>query len=191
MRPLYPAMALMILLLCFLPSVQVVQAADDLRYLYQWKDDQGVVNMADDLDKVPPKYRSRTTRMLQPGAGKEELDREETRERSKPEHIDTGAARDQEEQQKAEWHQRMMDARGRLAETEERLQRAELEFKAFQEKHGAGLYGYTPSDQVELDRLNEEVRSAQKDREEARNIIENGIPEEARKSGVPPGWLRE
>jgi len=85
----------------------------------------------------------------------------------------------------------MLDARRRLAGIEERLQQTEKKLKALQEKYGFGLYGYPPEDQEELDQLTQEADTARRDRDDVRNVIENVLPEEARKAGVPPGWLRE
>jgi hypothetical protein len=35
------------------------------------------------------------------------------------------------------------------------------------------------------------MKEVQKQIDEARNMVDVVIPEEARKAGVPPGWLRE
>lgn len=178
--------------LWLLLSGQAVQAADDLRYLYQWKDDRGVVNLTDSLDKVPPKYRSQATQLPQPGAGKEEQRREETRDKVQSQDIDAGASQDQEEIMKAEWQQRMHDAKRRLAEAENRYSRIELRKNELASKTGSSGAAL-PSQELlsEMNRLEGEMVSARMDAEKARNEVEVTIPDEARRAGIPPGWLRE
>ncbi len=169
-----------------------VQAADDLRYLYQWKDDRGVVNMTDSLDKVPPKYRSRATQLLQPGAGKEEQRREETSERERSQDLDAETPQDQEEIIKAEWQLRVQDAKRRLVDAEERCSRIELRMKELASQMGSSGAAL-PTQEIlsEMTRLEGELVRAKMDAEKARNEVEVTIPDEARRAGIPPGWLRE
>jgi len=97
-----------------------------------------------------------------------------------------------EEAQKAAWQQRMQDARKQLADAEAR--KAQLQKKSdmltYEWKSPSGQ---TTNEQMnaELGRTNAELQRAQRDIDAAKNLIENVIPEEARKAGVPPGWLRE
>ncbi len=188
----YPGMALFAVLLCFLATGTAVQAADDLRYLYQWKDDQGVVNVTDSLDKVPSKYRSRATQLLQPGAGNEEPRREETREGEQSQDHDAGTSQDREEIRKAEWQQRMLDAKRRLTDAEDRYSQIELRRNELATKMGS--YGASMPTQEMLDemhRLEGELAKAKIVLDKARNEVDVVIPDEARKADVPPGWLRD
>ena len=188
----YPGMVLVAALLCFLASGPAVQAADDLRYLYQWKDEQGVVNVTDSLDKVPPKYRSRATQLLQPGAGKEEPRREETQERVQSQDLDAGTAQDQEEIRKAEWQQRMLDAKRRLTAAEDRYGQIEQRRNELASKSGSSGAALPTQEMLdEMNRLEGELARARIDVDRARNEVDVVIPDEARKADVPPGWLRE
>lgn len=178
--------------LWLLLSGQAVQAADDLRYLYQWKDDRGVVNVTDSLDKVPPKHRSQATQLLQPGAGKEEQRREEPRDRVQSQDLDAGASMDRDAFRKAEWEQRMHDAKRRLAEAESRYRRIEQRRNELKSRYGSS--GAALPTQEIIDDMNEldgEMVRAKMDAEKARNEVEVTIPDEARRAGIPPGWLRE
>lgn len=187
-----PGWILFVALPCFLASAPTVQAADDVRYLYQWKDERGVVNVTDSLDKVPPKYRSQATQRLQPGADKEEQRREETREREQSQVLDAGTSQDQDELKKAEWQQRMHDAKRRLADAEDRYSQIELRKNELASKWGASGASLPTQEAInEMNRLEGELVRAKIDAEKARNEVEVTIPDEARRAGIPPGWLRE
>jgi len=176
----------------WLLSGQTVQAADDQRYLYQWKDDRGVVNLTDSLDKVPQKYRSQAKQLLQPGAGKEERSSEETRDRVQSQDLDAGTSQDQDEMKKAEWQQRMHEAKRRLADAEDRYHQIELQKKELASKWGS-FGAALPTQEVlnEMNRLEGELVRAKLDADKARTEVEVTIPDEARRADIPPGWLRE
>lgn len=168
---------------------------DDSRFLYQWTDKQGNVHISDGIEKVPKQYRSRAARIKQGTTGSAETPAPE-RERSLREQEGFGFTQDDvsaenDEDRKLDWQQRMYDARQRMADAEERVRSYSERLKELQEKTGYGLYGYTPEAAAEAARLEEEIQRAQSDLEDARNQIENVIPEQARKAGIPPGWLRE
>lgn len=187
-----PGKVLFVALFFLLASCLAARAADDQRYLYQWKDDRGVVNMTDSLDKVPPKYRSQATRLLQPGAGKEEQRSEETRVGEQPQVRDIGASPDQNESRKAEWQQRMRDARRRLAIAEERYRQIELRKNELASKWGSSGAALPTQEMLnEMNSLDGELARARIDADKARNDVEVTIPDEARRAGIPPGWLRE
>ena len=192
MRSMCFRKGLLLTVLWFLVSGPAVQAADDLRYLYQWKDERGVVNVTDSLEKVPPKFRSKATQLLQPGAGKEEQRRDETREGKQPQDLDAGTSLDQDEIKKAEWQQRMQDARRRLANAEDRYSQIELRKNELASRLGSS--GAALPTQEMLDEMNEldgELARARIDADKARNEVDVTIPDEARRAGIPPGWLRE
>jgi chromosome segregation ATPase len=183
---------MLLMTIWLLPSGQNVQAADDQRYLYQWKDDRGVVNLTDSLDKVPQKYRSQAKQLLQPGAGKEEQSGEETRERVQSQDLDAETSLDQDEIKKAEWQQRMHEAKRRLADAEDRYHQIELQKKELASKWGS-FGAALPTQEVlnEMNRIEGELVRAKLDADRARTEVEVTIPDEARRADIPPGWLRE
>jgi len=188
----YSGIVLIAGLLCFLAYGRDVQAADDLRYLYQWKDDQGVVNVTDNLDKVPPKYRSQATQLLQPGADKEEQRRGDTRKGEQSQNLDAGTSPDRDEIKKAEWQQRMLDAKHRLTAAEDRYSRIEQRRNELMSRSGSSGAALPTQEMLdEMNELNEELAKAKSDADSARNEVEVTIPDEARRAGIPPGWLRE
>jgi hypothetical protein len=185
-------MVLCVALLCFLAHGPAVQAADDPRYLYQWKDDQGVVNVTDNLDKVPPKYRSRATQLLQPGAGTEEQRREDTRKGEQPQNLDAGTSQDRDEIGKTQWQQRMQDARRRLTVAEDQYSQIERHRNELMSRTGSSGAALPTQEMIdEMNELDGDLARARIEVDKARNEVEVTIPDEARREGIPPGWLRE
>lgn len=155
-------------------------------YLYQWTDDRGVVHISDSLGNVPKKYRGKALKI-------EELETKEESAQQQEKAVKPSGAADQDyidAEIKAEWQDRIRAARQRLANAQRRYQ--ELERKRNEEvaKSGASPIGQLEG-RVKAQQMEAEMQQAQKDIDDARNEVENDIPEEARKAGVPPGWLRE
>lgn len=187
----YPRFVLIAGLLCFLAYGSAVQAADDMRYLYQWKDDQGVVNVTDDLEKVPPKYRSKATQLLQPGTDKGEPQSGDAR-KEQPRNVDDGSSLDRDEIRKAEWQQKILDAKNRLMVAEERYGRLEQRKNEILSRTGSSGAALPTQEMLdEMNSLTGELAKAKIDVDNARNEVEVTIPDQARRAGIPPGWLRE
>ncbi len=88
--------------------------------------------------------------------------------------------------------------RGRIMQARETLQRNEVFLQALQTRQNAlyndfrnGAGSYTQQAQVNEDRQKnqQELERVKADVENSRKLVAN-IEEEARKAGVPPGWLR-
>lgn len=157
-------------------------------YLYEWTDEKGAAHITDTLGNVPEKYRSRARRVEvpkkkeQPGALPAQPEISTTPQ-------EQGAPIDDEER-KAEWRRKIGAWKDRLAEDEKRYQELEEERNALIRRWG--VLSYAPPDtKVRVEKIDEEMQAAQKQIDEARQMINVVIPEEARKAGVPPGWLRE
>ncbi len=154
-------------------------------YLYQWIDDQGSVHITDSLGNIPEKYRPTATRMKDTSAPQEPNTGQPQAAPVPSPGNGNGAQPD-----KAQWQHRMKDAKNRLADAESRYrslqqQRADL-FAAWGSPAEAPLANRQQADQID-----QQMQEVQQEIEKARNMIDNVIPEEARKAGVPPGWLRE
>jgi hypothetical protein len=156
-------------------------------FLYQWTDQKGVVHIADGLDKVPKDYREKAIKLNQPkneDAGQEQQVQE-------PSVYPSGAASEAADASaKAAWQQRMRNARQRLASAETRYQQL-----AQRRDELLGSWGGPASGQLagraEADRIEQEMKDVQKEIDQAQNDLDVVIPENARKAGIPPGWLRE
>jgi hypothetical protein len=156
-------------------------------YLYQWMDDKGVTHVTDNLGKVPQKYRNKARQIEE--STENETPAPEQQKITKP--SIGGSEEDREQERKADWQQRMKEARQRLANAERRYQEASKQREEALAKRAGGDVGNIGIKLEEANRLEEEMKNLQKVIDDTRNEIENVIPEEARRAGVPPGWIRE
>ncbi len=181
-----PAAVVVILVAVFIGAAHAQsEGQQPAAYLYQWVDDQGNVHITDSLGNIPEKYRPTATRMKDTGAPQEPST-------AQPQAAPVTPRKGNGEQQpdKAQWQQRMRNAKNQLADAESRYrglqqQRADL-FAAWGSPAEAPLANRQQADQID-----QQMQEVQREIERARDMIDNVIPEEARKAGVPPGWLRE
>ncbi len=196
--------------LCGLVFTAAAAAAGDEQrepaYLYQWTDDRGVVHITDKLNNVPPRYRSRARALEgRPAAAGASGQHAPAPEPYLPEEQRDRALQ-AEEDRKAEWQERLWSARVRLRNAEDQYRALERERDALKEQYGGGtsvitlptgeqmVSGTAAAPQEVLNRISVlEVEMVQVRRriDDERNQVEVVIPDEARKAGIPPGWLRE
>lgn len=158
--------------------------------LYEWKDDKGNVNVVDDVSKVPDKYRSKAKKLGSSGSGNP-IQQQQTQEPAASEESVDKAMQD-EDIRKAEWQQRMHDAKRRLSDADDRYSQIELRKNELGSKFGAsGAVLPTQEMLDEMNRLEGELARAKTEKDKARNEVEVNIPDEARRAGIPPGWLRD
>jgi hypothetical protein len=156
-------------------------------YLYQWTDDKGVVHITDGLGSVPPKYRDKALKMEQTQSDEGEGGQQGQQETFTP--VLPGVE-EIEEEKKAEWQLRIKDAKHRLAEAEQRYRELDQKRMDALGKWGGPASGHREG-AVEAQQIEAEMQTVQKEIDNARHDIDVVIPEEARKAGVPPSWLRE
>lgn len=80
------------------------------------------------------------------------------------------------------WQQRLREARQAVAEARARYETASRDYKRM--RHGHRGRGEPRAE------ARAEIEAARKELEAAEQRLE-ALPEEARRAGVPPGWLRE
>lgn len=155
------------------------------KYFYEWTDDQGGMHIADGLGKVPEKYRSRV-RQRESQQGKEIIIPEPAQR-----NFQSGPSTDSpEEEAKEYWQQRVHDWKKRLSDAEQRYRDLDRErmdlFRAW------GSAAVAPAEnKIKAEQIEQEMKDLEAEINTARKMIETEIPEEARKAGIPPGWLRE
>ena len=157
------------------------------QYLYEWTDSKGGVHITDDLGEVPERYRSKSRKIEIPKGEEVGPEQQVQGATGTPSGI---AAEEQEAASKAAWQQRIRNWKKRLAEAQDRYR--DLDQKRLD---ALGMWGGPASGhregRVEADRIQQEMDKVQLEIDEAKNMIETVIPEEARRAAVPPGWLRE
>lgn len=163
---------------------QPVNKEADKRYLYQWTDSKGTVHITDGLGKIPERYRDKA-RKMESSRG-QEPGPEQLRAETAPD----SDAEEQETEAKAEWRSRMQEWKRRLANAEKERQGLEKERSDLM--HALGAISLAPPEYrlrvVEIDR---QLKDLETEISTAKDMINNVLPDEARKAGVPPGWLRE
>ena len=145
---------------------------------YQWIDEDGGVHLTDDLSKIPKNYRDEAREIP--------MSDEITKPEAAPSRPSDSAAPspssedvDFQGHNRQWWQQRLQDWRGRKASAEQRLAEARDRYNR--------LY----SDHQPLRAVRQEIEQYETDIREADRMLTDVIPDEARKAGVPPGWVRE
>ena len=168
-------------------------AGEEKRFLYQWTDGQGNIGLADDLSKVPEIYRAGARRVQQPGAADPGQDAREIRQQAAEESSqDSESSADADDIKKAEWQQRVHDAKRRVTDAEVRLNDLERRKAELMTQWGGAGAALPPQHVLdEIGKIEADKVQARKDIDKANEEINVTIPDQARKAGIPPGWLRE
>ena len=169
------------------PQAQTGDKEHQNSYLYQWTDDKGIVHITDGLGKVPKQYREKAIKLKQPK--KEDIDQGQQvqQESIYPSGAESEAA---DAVVKRVWQQRMREAKQRLEAAEKRHHELDQRRNELLRSWGGPASGHL-AEPTEVENIDQEIRDVQREIDEARNEVDVVIPEEARKQGIPPGWLRE
>jgi hypothetical protein len=152
--------------------------------LYTWTDDQGHTNITDDIGKVPEKYRGSVGVMEQtPGKGKAGTG-------PKPPEPQPSSAPEDEAAAKAEWQDKIRSWEEKLSAAQDRKRKLEEERAGLFRAWGSPALAPIANRQ-RAEAIDAELLDVQREINEAKNMLDVVIPEEARKAGVPPGWLRK
>jgi ElaB/YqjD/DUF883 family membrane-anchored ribosome-binding protein len=169
---------------------QQAQAGDkELKksFLYQWTDQKGVVHITDGLDKVPKGYRDKAIKLNQP----KNEDADQGQQVQEPSVYPSGTASEAADASaKAAWQQRMRNARQRLADSKSRYQQLAQQRDELLGSWGGPASGHLAG-RIEAEKIEQEMKDVQKQIDEAQKDIDVVIPENARKAGIPSGWLTE
>ncbi len=156
--------------------------------LYKWTDKDGVVHVTDSLEKVPKDYRSKAVRIGEEGSGSSEASQAQSPAPPAPSDHDGG----NDAALKAQWQSRMRDAKRRLQYAEEKFQQLAKQKSDLQAQWGSAGAALPPQSVLdEMKQLDADMANAKTEIDNARDMIDNVIPDEARRAGIPPGWLRE
>ncbi len=162
---------------------------------YYWTDQKGVSYATDDLSKVPEEYRAQALSNKAPDEETTNTTRKEQEQNEsyavpkmkKAKKEQAGAAADQNGRGEAYWRARADGLRERIHELEDDYKLADQQERACVEDHRINYLGKRPDCAS--------IYGAEKSRieralERARKSLEVDLPDEARKSGAYPGWLR-
>ena len=153
--------------------------------LYEWTDSNGGIHITDQPGSVPQQYRSTVRQVKAPPEGEAEPSNQ--RSSSDSGLSDNGQ---KEADLKQAWHQRMQEAKRHLADLEQQYQSLDQKRNEVLGRWGGIASGHL-EDREEADRIEQKMEQVQQEISDTRNQVEVAIPDEARKAGIPPGWLRE
>lgn len=146
---------------------------------YEWTDDAGVIHLTDDVSKIPSKYRGRVQEVTVPDTQPSpENQPSDTPQPSSPSSTRTEDV-DLKGHNKQWWQQRLQEWRGRKATAEQNLAKARDRYNRLYSSHEP------------LGDVRQEIEQYETDIRGADRMIDDVIPDEARKAGAPPGWLRD
>jgi hypothetical protein len=192
-------------------------APDASAQIYKYKKKDGTVVYTDSLAQLPDERRAYYNRLEQErerqrqeqmrSLGKEEFERRENER--KLEELQRQELDEQERQRRAaainavleqiKERQRERDSsqsvwRNKAAEARKKVDGLLAEFNTTQETYQnlatKASFTLLPGQQQEMLELKEKVDKLEKELDLAIEYLEFGLPEEARKAGVPPGWIR-
>jgi hypothetical protein len=171
--------------------------------VYKYVDKKGTVHYTDDPDQLPEPQRSKVLRELEEQIKKEQERRRKLKEQGievpderlppppppPPPHRPHPATNRLEQRKAARkvWEQRGQKARERVAELEEKC--AELKEERDRNKTDSLTFA-RPGAGKRYQKSQAAYENCQKDLKKARNYLNEGLPEQARRAGVPPGWIR-
>lgn len=171
--------------------------------VYKYVDKQGTVHYTDDPDQLPEPQRSKVLQELEEKIRKEEERRRKLKEQGievpderlppappPPQPSRPHPATDRLKQRKAAkkaWKERGRKARELVAELEEKC--AQLQKERDRNKTDSLTFA-RPGAGKRYQKSQAAYENCQKNLKKARNYLTEELPEQARKSGVPPGWVR-
>jgi hypothetical protein len=148
---------------------------------YQWEDGDGTVHLTDDLKKVPQQYR-RQVEKKQAYSPAEQAPLAPSHSRPSVESESTSRQTGDIKGKKwwrdlvRKWEKKRKDAEGRLEELEIEIHLIE---RKMPEKNR----------EKEKTRLSNLMKAARLRRDVAERMLTDGLPDEARRAGVPAEWL--
>jgi hypothetical protein len=181
--------AVVLILLFFLLS-----AAPSFAQVYKWVDEKGGVHFTDDFAQVPEKNRGRVERLgtLEEGvnaksenepASKKKV--EETRPREDPYRDQTGRG-------EAYWKGRVEESMKKLKGAQEKLNDLRVKYNDLTEKFNQSKnQAERNSLRKERDQIKAEIDRYRAEVEEAKNMLDKKIPEEAEMFKAKPEWIKQ
>jgi hypothetical protein len=189
--------------LFFLAALVILPHAPGHAEVYKYVDKKGRVHYTDNPDQLPEPERSRVLRELEEKIKKEQERRRKLKEQGiqvpderlpppRPPQPPPGPhpATDRLEQRHAArkaWEARAQKARARVTKLEEKC--AELKTERDRSRRDSLTFS-RPGAGQRYRKAQAAHQSCQRELKSARNYLDVVLPEQARKAGIPPGWIR-
>jgi len=162
--------------------------------IYQWVDDKGTVHFTDDVSQIPEKYQDQVKKKKTPEEPTPSSPIKSPRDKARPapdaadvEKKDILGRGEEWWRDKAmEWKQKLTKAQkdyavamAALKAKEKELEDAKFKPKSFQRKL---------QDEVKV--LEQKVNEQKRQVDEAKNMLEKGLPKQAEEFRADPNWVR-
>ncbi len=161
--------------------------------IYQWMDEKGTVHFTDDLSLVPERYRNQVQKKKPPKEPslypspqvlkKKEMEKE-PESVSEPKDL-IGRGEEWWRAKAKEWNEKLLNAQKNYETAysawkakEKELEQSKFKSKSFQRKL-----------KTEIKVLEGKVKEWEKQRDEAKNMLEKGLPKEAEEMKADPDWI--
>ncbi len=169
--------------------------------VYRWTDEKGVAHFTDDLTQVPEKYRSQ---VQQQAPSKESTPPQSISPRpvkppTRPE-PQRATPEGQEANQKDAlgrgeewWRAKAREWNGKLTAAQKNYENAYNQWKSKEQELEASKlkpHSIRRKLKAEVDALEEKAKDWEKQMNEAKNMVENVLPKEARDYRANPEWLK-
>jgi len=154
--------------------------------IFKWVDEKGVVHFTDDILQVPEKYRSKTKKMELPEGREETKGEGESTPKSKEEVFEDRLGRGEDY-----WKGRVEEWRKKLKDYQERLESLKTKYNELTVKiNDSKSTAEKGNLRGERDQVKNEIDQYKIKIEEANNMIDKKIPEEAEIYKAKSEWLR-
>ena len=154
--------------------------------VYRWVDEKGAVHFTDDITQVPERYRSKT----------EEIGSSEEKEEAKPEGEATPGKKeetykDQLGRGEDYWKGRVVEWKQKLREQEDKLEALRVKYNGLTERFNDSRSTAERGNlRRERDQVKKEMDQSRIQIEDAKNMLEKKIPEEAALYKAKPEWIK-
>ncbi len=169
--------------------------------VYRWTDERGVVHFTDDLTQIPEKYRSQ---VQQEAPSKEPASPQSISPRPVKPPTRTEPQKATPEGQEANqkdmlgrgeewWRAKAREWNGKLTAAQKNHENAYNQWKSKEQELEASKlkpHSIRRKLKAEVDALEEKAKDWEKQMNEAKNMVENVLPKEARDYRANPEWLK-
>jgi predicted nucleic acid-binding Zn-ribbon protein len=151
----------------------------------KWVDERGVVHFTDNAASVPEKYRKQIDRRELP----EEMG---TSSEATREVKETGQEpRDRYGRGEDYWGKKANEVKNQLGQAQKEYERIRLQFNDLVAEYNATRSRAKRRQyQKRIESLQQELNHRRQDMEEAKELLEETLPEEAKRAGAPAEWVK-
>ncbi len=162
--------------------------------IYQWVDEKGTVHFTDDISQIPEKYQDQVKQKKIPAEPTPPSSIKSPRDKARP-------APDAADVEKKDilgrgedwWRDKAMEWRQKLIKAQKDYAAAQTALKAKEKELEQSIYkpdSFKRRLQAEIKVLEEKANEQKKQVDEAKNMLEKGLPKQAEEFRADPNWVR-